>query len=66
MQKKLTKGISCFVTGDMFDAIHRSSEEREISISSLLRSLIRDFLKSENIEEIKTGEVSQNDNFRTV
>ena len=66
MQKKLTKGISCFVTGDMFDAIHRSSEEREISISSLLRSLIRDFLKSEDIYETNPGEVSKNDNARAI
>jgi len=51
MQKKLTKGISCFVTGDMFEAIHKSSERREISVSSLLRSLIKEFLKSENFEE---------------
>jgi len=65
MQKKLNKGISCFVTGDMFDAIHRSSEKREISVSSLLRSLIRDFLKSENTEKTNIGEGSQNDNVRS-
>lgn len=66
MQKRLTKGISCFVTGDMFEAIHRSSEKREISVSSLLRSLIKNFLKSEKIEETNTREVSKNDNVRTV
>ena len=62
MAKRLTQGISFFTTDEMYEKIRQSSEKREISVSSLLRSLIKEFLKSESIDETNAGEVSQHDN----
>ena len=48
MTKRLTQGISFFMTEEMYQEIRQSSEKREISVSQLLRTLIREFLRSQS------------------
>ena len=53
MAKRLTQGISFFTTDEMFEKVRQSSEQREISVSQLIRGLIRDFLRSEDTPGVK-------------
>ena len=46
MSKRLTQGISFFMTEEMYQGLRQSSEKREISVSQLLRTLIREYLRS--------------------
>lgn len=50
MTQKLTEPICFLTTRPMYEKIQKASEKREISVSYLLRSLIRDFLQSEGTE----------------
>ena len=58
MARRLTQAISFFMTTAMFEEIQKASQEREVSTSQLLRSLIKDFLRSEgNKENMQKGEL---------
>ena len=43
-RKKLTHGITFFVTAEMYQAVKRDSDEFGISTSDLMRRLIEDYL----------------------
>ena len=55
MGKRLTQGISLFLTKEMSDQLHEVSVKKEMSMSQLLRSLVREYLLNqqhgENIQE---------------
>ena len=53
MARRLTQAMSFFMTTTMFEEIQKVSEEREVSASQLLRSLIKDFLHSEGKRTIE-------------
>jgi len=43
-RKKLTHGITFFVTAETYEAIRKDVDECQISISDLMRGLITDYL----------------------
>ena len=43
-RKKLTHGITFFVTAETYEAVRKEVDECQISISDLLRGLIGDYL----------------------
>ncbi|MBM3282770.1 hypothetical protein FJY90_00820 [Candidatus Gottesmanbacteria bacterium] len=43
-RKKLTHGITFFVTAEMYQAVRKDVDECQISISELMRGLIGDYL----------------------
>jgi len=43
-RKKLTHGITFFVTAETYEAVRKDVDECQISISELLRGLIGDYL----------------------
>ena len=43
-RKKLTHGITFFVTAETYEAVRKDVDECQISISDLLRGLIGDYL----------------------
>lgn len=47
MKKELKKVICFFTDGQTFEELHQESSNRDISLSQLLRSLVRKFLASE-------------------
>jgi hypothetical protein len=60
MKKKLGKGMSFSTSPEMYEQLQEASEKREVPISQLLRSLVRDFLKSEASTEAKSkGDVTR-------
>ena len=59
MSKRLTKEISFFMTEGMYQELRQSSEKREISVSQLLRILIREFLQSHICMETESTGMKQ-------
>lgn len=60
MKKKLGKGMIFSTSPEMYEQLQEASEKREVPISQLLRSLVRDFLKSEASTEAKSkGDVTR-------
>ena len=59
MSKRLTKEISFFMTEGMYQELRQSSEKREISVSQLLRGLIREFLRSQSGKDTESTGMSQ-------
>lgn len=55
MTKKLTQGVSFLASNEMHDQLRKISEQRDIKISQLLRTLVRDFLRSESSKETKSN-----------
>ena len=53
--------ICFFATADMFNKVQRIAKYREVSLSHLLRELIRDFLKSQSRQEVAGGQKSLNE-----
>ena len=53
--------ICFFATADMYNKIQRIAKYKEVSLSHLLRELIRDFLNSQNRQEIEGGPNSLKD-----
>ena len=47
MKKELKKVICFFTDSQTFEELHQHSDNRDISLSQLLRSLVRKFLASE-------------------
>jgi molybdopterin-guanine dinucleotide biosynthesis protein A len=47
--------ICFFTTADMYNKVQRIAKYREVSLSHLLRELIRDFLKSRDCQEFVDG-----------
>ena len=45
-RKKLTHGITFFVTAETYEAISKDVDECQISISELMRGLIEDYLNA--------------------
>lgn len=43
-RKKLTHGITFFVTAETYEAVRKDVDECQISISELMRGLIEDYL----------------------
>ena len=43
-RKKLTHGITFFVTAETYEAVRKDVDEGEVSISELMRGLIGDYL----------------------
>jgi len=43
-RKKLTHGITFFVTAETYEAVRKDVDECQISISDLMRGLIEDYL----------------------
>jgi len=54
MSKRLTKEISFFMTEGMYQELRQSSEKREISVSQLLRTLVREFLRSDSCNDTES------------
>jgi len=55
MAKHLTKPICFFVSGDMSEQLQQVARSREVSVSQLIRSLIRDFLRLDRQEGSANG-----------
>jgi len=47
-RKKLTHGITFFVTAETYEAVRKDVDECQISISELMRGLIEDYLHGTN------------------
>ena len=45
-RKKLTHGITFFVTAETYEAVRKDVDECQISISELMRGLIEDYLNA--------------------
>ena len=43
-RKKLTHGITFFVTAETYEAVRKDVDEGQVSISELMRGLIEDYL----------------------
>jgi hypothetical protein len=48
-KKQYTQGVTFFITPDMLQALRNISDNRQISLSELLRNIIELFLKTENV-----------------
>jgi hypothetical protein len=44
-KKQYTQGVTFFITPAMFEALKKISDERQISLSELLRNIIEQFLQ---------------------
>jgi predicted CopG family antitoxin len=53
-KKKFLQGITFFVTPNMYEEMRQISDQREISLSELLRELVENHLKSANDAAAKT------------
>lgn len=47
-RKKLTHGITFFVTAEIYQAVRKDVDEGQVSISELMRGLIEDYLNGIN------------------
>jgi hypothetical protein len=50
MPDKLKQGITFQATRDMYQQLRNLSKKKDLSVSYLLRKLVRDFLRSESNE----------------
>jgi len=61
MADKLKQGITFQVTREMHKQLHNISKKKDLTVSYLVRKLVRDFLRSERNET-----TYPNDNDRTI
>lgn len=61
MTRNQNKPICFFVPADMYTNIRQVAMGREVSVSQLLRTLLRDFLRSDKPERPKMEAASPND-----
>ena len=64
-RKKLTYGITFFVTAETYEAVRKDVDECQISISELMRGLIEDYLygtHSYSRPSFEEGEIKETSN----